>query len=70
MIFQITQKEFKELENLQKNGFHQYLLFKLQDGTSYKCDTKGGAGLAEIMRFRNEKKRIKEQQTQFDLINI
>jgi len=68
MIERITNKEYRRLKDLHKNGFTNELLFDLPDGTHYRCTTKAGAGLKEIMRFRLQKKKEMDQNQQLDLI--
>lgn len=69
MISKISLKEYKSIKDLQANGFHQCIIFKIEN-EAFKCDTLGGAGLSEILRFRKTKKKLKKEQAEFDLLGL
>jgi hypothetical protein len=68
VIHKITKKEYKRLEGLQKNKFYSDIIFKLKDGSTYRCDVLGAPGLKEIQQFRRVKKDIADRQ--LDLLGI
>lgn len=51
-------------------GFVPCLLFKLPDGTPYKCDIVGASGLKEIYKFQLEMKKLKSDREQMSLLGL
>lgn len=57
MILKITKKEYARIKRLQDLKFYDCLLFKLPDGSTYKCSTMAGLGLKEIRHFQLEQSK-------------
>lgn len=68
-IYTITKKEFDKIRHDQAWGIHDCLLFERKK-KYFKCDTMGGAGLAEIVRYRAAKAKIERETVQLDLLGI
>jgi len=68
-IYLITKKEFDKIKHDQAWGVHECLLFE-RNKKYFKCDTMGGAGLAEISRYRAAKAKIERETVQLDLLGL
>jgi hypothetical protein len=60
-IYKITKIEYDKHRHDQEWGVHKVLLFEFEGGR-YKCDMLGAAGLKEIMRFQQAKRKLKSDQ--------